>query len=177
MAAEPARSSAGRPGVLTAPAYGCVFVDGEFISAGDARISVKANTVSYGTGTFDGIRASWSEDRQELYLLEPLAHYERLHLSARALGLPLEQSAEELVAITVELLRRNDARADAYVRPLLFLASDVLAVRMHDIESRLVVYVTPFPTGYIPVSGVRCLVSSWRRIPDTLPASAGEGHW
>ena len=153
--------------------FDSVFVDGEFVGADDARISVKANAVSYGTGTFDGMRASWSEDGQDLYLLDPLAHYERLRLSARVLNLPLNQSAEELVAITGELLRRNDVRADAYVRPLLFLAGDVLAVRMHDIESRLVIYAAPFPAGYIPVAGVRCLVSSWRRIPDAcLPLRA-----
>lgn len=146
--------------------YDCVYVDGDFVGANDARVSVKANALSYGTGTFDGMRATSNEDAHELYLLEPLAHYARLHLSANALGLLLEQSPEELVAVTVELLRRNDVRADAYVRPLLFLADDVLPVRMHDIEARLVIYATPFPAGYIPDSGVRCLVSSWRRIPD-----------
>jgi branched-chain amino acid aminotransferase len=153
--------------------YDCVYVDGAFVGADDARVSVKANAVSYGTGTFDGMRATWSDDAHELYLLEPLAHYQRLHLSANALALPLTQSAEELVAVTVELLRRNDIRADAYVRPLLVLADDVLPVRMHDIEARLVIYAAPFPAGYIPVSGVRCLVSSWRRIPDAcLPLRA-----
>ncbi|MCP9486456.1 MAG: aminotransferase class IV [Gaiellaceae bacterium MAG52_C11] len=116
---------------------------------------------------------TFTTELNELHLLEPLAHYERLHLSANPLALPLEPSAEDLVAVTVELLRRNDVRADAYVRPLLFLAGDVLPVRMHDVEARLVIYVAPFPAGYVPISGVRCLVSSWRRIPDQcLPLRA-----
>ncbi|MDQ3874084.1 MAG: aminotransferase class IV [Actinomycetota bacterium] len=173
MATEAASRLRGRSDAVPSPTYDWVFVDSDFVSADDARISVKANAVSYGTGTFDGMRATWNADAGELYLLEPLSHYKRLHLSAKALGLALVRSAEDLVAISIELLRRNDVRADAYVRPLLFLAGDALTVRMHDIEPRLVVYATPFPAGYIPVVGVRCLVSSWRRIPDAcLPLRA-----
>lgn len=154
-------------------AFDCVFVAGVFVDAADARLSIKANAVSYGTGTFDGMRATWNDERDELYLLEPLAHYERLRRSANALNLPLPYTAQELVDATVELLRRNGAREDSYVRPLLLLADDVLPVRMHDIEARLVIYASPFPSGYIPTVGVRCVVSSWRRIPDVcLPLRA-----
>lgn len=154
-------------------AFDWVFVDGDFVPGDEAHVSVKAHAVSYGTGTFEGMRATWNEEHEELYLLEPLAHYERLQRSANALGLPLAYSAPELVDATVELLRRNEARADTYVRPILLLAGEVLMVRMHDIEARLVIYASPFPAGYIPVSGVRCLVSSWRRIPDaSLPLRA-----
>jgi branched-chain amino acid aminotransferase len=153
--------------------FDCVFVDGEFVSGDEARLSVKAHAVSYGTGTFDGMRATWNAEREELYLLEPLAHYERLRRSANALALPLGNSPEELVEATVELLRRNEAREDCYVRPILLLAGDVLMVRMHDIESRLIIYADRFPAGYVPASGVRCLVSSWRRIPDaSMPLRA-----
>lgn len=161
-------------GATTSPqSFDWVFVDGEFVASAEARLSVKANTVSYGTGTFDGMRATWNEEREELYLLEPLAHYERLHRSANALALPLPYSAQELVDATIELLRRNAAREDSYVRPILLLAGEVLPVRMHDIETRLVIYASPFPAGYIPASGVRCLVSSWRRIPDaSMPLRA-----
>src|SRR5207245_2119951 len=82
-------------------------------------------------------------------------------------------AAQELVNVTLELLRRNEAREDSYVRPLLLLAGEALPVRMHDIETRLLIYASPFPSGYIPTAGVRCVVSSWRRIPDAcLPLRA-----
>lgn len=50
--------------------YDVVFVDDGFTTADEARLSVLANAVSYGTGTFEGIRASWNPARQELFLLE-----------------------------------------------------------------------------------------------------------
>ena len=96
-------------------------MQGEFVPVADAALSVHANAVSYGTGTFEGMRGTWNDQAQELYLLEPLAHYERLERSANALALPLPHTADELVEITVELLRRNEARSDVYIRPLLLL--------------------------------------------------------
>ncbi|MEO3868296.1 branched-chain amino acid transaminase [Nonomuraea sp. B12E4] len=147
--------------------YRWVFVDGDFVPSEEARLSVLANVVSYGTGTFEGIRATWHEARQQLYLLEAEAHYERLGRSARILGLDLPHSTADLVALTGELLRRNQVRANAYVRPLLLLAGEQLAVRMHDSGSRLCVAATPMPGDYINPDGVRCMVSAWRRSRDT----------
>lgn len=150
-----------------------VFADGEFLPAADARVSVYANVLSYGTGTFEGIRAFWNPDHEDLYLLEAGAHYDRMHRSARMLGLPLRYSAPELVELTTELLRRNSVRENAYVRPILFLSGEVLPVRMHDVSTRLTIAVTPLPGDYASPNGVRCKVSSWRRAPDvTMPIRA-----
>lgn len=146
--------------------YDVVFVDGEFVSSDEARLSVLANVVSYGTGTFEGIRATWNQERGDLFLLEAPAHYERLERSARILGLRLPYAPADLVAVTCELLRRNDVRADSYVRPLLFLAGEQLAVRMHDSGSRLCIPATPMPGDYIDPRGIRCMVSTWRRGTD-----------
>lgn len=151
--------------------YPWVFVDGAFVPADEARVGVLANALSYGTGTFEGIRASGTGD--QVYLFQPRAHFARLTRSARILGLPLAPGPDDLVAATVDLLRRNEVRADAYVRPLLFLAQERLFVRMHDIDARLVIAATPMPADYLPVDGLRCMTSSWRRAPDTvLPARA-----
>ncbi len=155
------------------PRFEWALVDGSFRHVDDARISVHAHALSYGTGTFEGLRATWNEMAQELYLLEPSAHYERMHRSAKALGLTLPYATEELVALTIELLRRNEVRSDVYVRPLLLLAGEVLAVRMHEVETRFSIAVSPFPARYVDPAGVHCLVSSWRRSPDsTIPLRA-----
>lgn len=153
--------------------YPLAFVDGEFVPVAEAGLSVHAHVVSYGTGLFEGLRASWNDEAQELYLLEPAAHYDRMRHSANAVALPLPYSTDELVDVTLELLRRNGARSDVYVRPLLLLAGEALGVRMHDVSTRLSIALSPFPARYIDPAGVRCMVSSWRRTPDhTLPVRA-----
>lgn len=155
-----------RDGLSFGVPYGWVYVDGAFVPADEARLSVLANVVSYGTGTFEGIRATWNQTRGELYLLEAHAHFARMARSARILGLDLPFPAADLVAATAELLRRNEVRGNAYIRPLLFLAGEQLAVRMHDSGTRLCMAATPMPGDYIDMSGVRCMVSTWRRSPD-----------
>ena len=169
MAAQPA---IGEPAVGSARVFDIVFVDGAFVPTAEAALSVHANAASYGTGTFEGIRATWNDEAGELYLLEAAAHFDRLRRSANTLGLALPYSTEELVAITIELLRRNDARCDTYIRPLLLLAGEVIRVRMHDVEQRLSIAVSPFTPRYT-VPELRCIVSSWRRAPDnSIPARA-----
>jgi branched-chain amino acid aminotransferase len=149
-----------------------VFVDDDFLPADEARVSAHANVLSYGTGTFEGIRASWNAEHEELYLLEAPAHYERLARSARVLGLELPYTTEYLVAVSRELLRRNGIRSDAYLRPLYMLGADELPVRMTGVP-RFQIAVTPIVGDYFDLSGVRCTVSSWRRAPDdVLPGRA-----
>lgn len=65
-----------------------VFVDGEIVPVEQASVSVHAHALSYGTGTFEGIRAWWNPGHEQLYLLEAHAHYERLARSAGIVGLP-----------------------------------------------------------------------------------------
>lgn len=153
--------------------YPLVNVNGLVVDAADARISVHAHAVSYGTGTFEGIRAFWNAGRDQLYLSEAAGHYARLHRSARILGLPLPHPVDELVEMTNVLLRMNEVRCDAYVRPILLQAGAALPVRMHNVATRLSIAVTPAAGDYIASSGVRCMISTWRRAPDaTTPIRA-----
>jgi branched-chain amino acid aminotransferase len=150
-----------------------VFADGEFVDSQHARVSVHASVVSYGGGTFEGIRAFWNPSHQELYMLDAHAHYDRMHRSARILGLQLPYATGELVELTAELLRRNNAMTDCYIRPILFLSGEVLPARMHDISTRFTMAASPIPDAYANPLGVRCKVSSWRRTPDvTVPVRA-----
>ena len=153
--------------------YPLVNVDGRLVGRGEAALDVHAHVVSYGTGTFEGIRAYWNPRHEQLYLGEAIGHFERLDRSARILGLPLPFSVAELVELTRELLRANEVRGNAYVRPILLQSGAVLPVRMHDVDVRLSIAVTPLPGDYLATAGVRCMVSTWRRAPDvTTPNRA-----
>lgn len=153
--------------------YPTVFVDGEFVDSSQAAISIHANVVSYGTGTFEGIRATYNPDRDQLYLMEPKAHYERLHRSANVLGWQVPLSPEHLTDVSVELVKRNGIRTNAYLRPLFVLAGAELTVKMHGISKQLSIAATPVIGDYVALDGLRCKVSSWRRSPDTvLPGRA-----
>src|SRR5438067_10891357 len=95
-----------------------VFYDGELVRYSDAYLPPMTHALHYGTGCFEGIRAYWNASHNQLYLVEADAHYDRLRRSAAILRLTLPHSTTELVDLTKEVLRRNDARPDAYIRPL-----------------------------------------------------------
>jgi len=154
-----------------APDAAWAFFNGEFVPLRDAKVSVLTHAFNYGTGVFEGIRAYWNAERQQLYGLHLLQHYRRLHQSCRVMRLDLPYSPERLVEITVELLRRCGYREDAYVRPLVYKSSELIGVRLHDLESAFTVFAVPFGT-YIDIDrGISCGVSSWRRIDDNaIPA-------
>jgi branched-chain amino acid aminotransferase len=143
-----------------------VYVNGQFLRYHDVRIGLVAHALHHGTACFEGIRAYWNAERGQLYLLQPAPHYERLRQSARVLHMSMERSTEDLVGVTLELLRRNQLREDAYVRPILFKSGELITPAMDDIEETFAIYVTPFGRHVEAKNGIRCMVSSWRRIPD-----------
>lgn len=145
-----------------------VNVNGRVVERADAALDIHAHAVSYGTGTFEGIRAYWNPHHEQLYLGEAVGHFQRLHRSARVLGLPLEFSVSELIEMTRDLLRANDVHYHAYIRPVLLQSGAVLPVRMHDIDVQLSMAVTPLPGDYLASTGLRCMVSTWRRATDVI---------
>ena len=94
------------------------FFRGEFVPLRDANINVMTHGFNYGTAVFEGIRAYWNADEEQLFALELVAHYARIRASAGLLMMEVRQSPEELAEITVELLRRDGLREDVYVRPI-----------------------------------------------------------
>jgi branched-chain amino acid aminotransferase len=150
-----------------------VFFQGEFGRYHDIKLGLMTHALHYGTGCFEGIRAYWNPKQEQLHLLQGPAHYDRLRRSANIMRMTLPYSTEELVNITVQLLRRNEFKSDVYVRPLLYASSEEIGVRLHNLDHSFFIYAIPFG-NYVEIeSGIRCMVSSWRRNPDqSLPARA-----
>ena len=149
------------------------FFEGQFVPIGQAKVSVMTHGLNYGTGCFEGIRAYWNEDHQQLYVFRLKEHFDRMHLSARILFIELPQSAEELSETTLELLRLEDYRHDAYIRPLAFKCDEVIGVRLHGLCDAFTMFAVPFGRYVENEEGCRVCISPWRRIDDNAaPARA-----
>ena len=149
------------------------FFEGQFVPIGQAKVSVMTHGLNYGTGCFEGIRAYWNEDHQQLYVFRLKEHFDRMHLSARILFIELPQSAEELSETTLELLRLEDYRHDAYIRPLAFKCDEVIGVRLHGLCDAFAMFAVPFGRYVENEEGCRVCISPWRRIDDNAaPARA-----
>src|SRR5439155_1558361 len=106
-----------------APDTAFAFLDGEFIPVRDAKVSVLTHAFNYGTGVFEGIRAYWNAQDEQLYSLHLKEHFLRLHRSCRIMRIGLPYTADDLVGITLELLRKCNYRDDAYIRPIAYKSS------------------------------------------------------
>ncbi|HYU71857.1 MAG TPA: branched-chain amino acid transaminase [Ktedonobacteraceae bacterium] len=149
-----------------------LFMNGEFIPTEKGVISVRTHGFAYGTGCFEGIRGYWNEQDQQVYLFRLREHYERLLRSCKILHMKLPYTIDELIDISVELVRRNGQREDVYLRPVVYKGDTVIGVRLHDLEDHFILTAEPMG-NYVEMTGLRCGVSSWRRIDDNaLPARA-----
>jgi len=149
-----------------------LFMNGEFLPAERGVISVRTHAFAYGTGCFEGIRGYWSKEDHQIYLFRLREHYERLLRSCKILRMELPYTIDQLVDISTELIRRNDQQEDVYLRPVVYKADEIIGVRLHNLTDRYLL--TSEPMGnYVEIGGLRCGVSSWRRIDDNaLPARA-----
>ena len=150
------------------------FFRGEFVPLHEANINVMTHGFNYGTAVFEGIRAYWNADEQQLYALELIAHYERIHSSARVLMMEVRQSPQELAEITVELLRRDGLREDAYIRPVVYKSSEIIGVRLHNLDADITIFAVPFGHYIDTEGGIRAQISSWRRTDDNAIPARGK---
>jgi branched-chain amino acid aminotransferase len=151
----------------------CYF-EGKVIPLSEAKVGILTHAFSYGTGCFEGIRAYYNERQDQLYGFRVPEHYERLHQSARILMMQLHHSVEELVEITNELLRQSDIKQDAYIRPMVYKADEIIGVRLHNLRDELYITVQPFGT-YIDIDrALKVGVSTWRRIDDNMMPARGK---
>jgi branched-chain amino acid aminotransferase len=149
-----------------------IFMNGEFIPAEQGVIPVRTHGFSYGTGCFEGIRGYWNEEDQQVYLFRLREHYVRFLNSCKILQISLPYTVEQLVDISVELIKRNGQREDVYLRPMAYKSDQIIGVRLHNLEDHIILSSEPFG-NYIDITGLHCGVSSWRRVDDNaIPARA-----
>ncbi len=147
------------------------FFRGEFVPLRDANVSVMTHALNYGTAVFEGVRAYWNADEGQLYALDVLAHFERIIRSARVLFMAVPYTAQQMADTTLELLRRDGLQEDVYIRPLIYKSSELIGVRLHNLDADFTIFAIPFGKYIDTESGIRAQVSSWRRTDDNaIPA-------
>jgi branched-chain amino acid aminotransferase len=86
-----------------------IYLDGQFVDAADAKISVFDHGLLYGDGVFEGIRLY----QGNVFRLDE--HLERLWYSAKAIMLTIPLSRGEMAAAVCESCRQNGLH-DGYIR-------------------------------------------------------------
>jgi branched-chain amino acid aminotransferase len=137
------------------------YVNGEYVDATQASVSIFDHGFLYGDGVFEGMRVfDGGLFRAEL-------HMERLARSARTIGLPVP---EGLVEIIGEVVRRSDLR-DAHVRPIVARGFGGPGIDPRQCpEPTLIVSAYPFPP-FLGADPIRLFTSAVvRKAPRSLGA-------
>jgi branched-chain amino acid aminotransferase len=145
----------------------------EIVPLAEAKIGVMTHAFNYGTAVFEGIRGNWNQEEGQIYVFRMKEHFDRLRKSCRIMQIEFPYDSEELSSITTRLVEMSGYREDVYIRPLAYKSSEILGVRLHDLEDDLLIFVAPFGPYLDIEKGARCQTSSWRRVADTgIPARA-----
>ncbi len=149
------------------------YFKGKIVPFKEANISIMTHAFNYGTAVFEGIRAYWNAEKNQMFLLKIGEHYERLLRSAQALKIEVKLSLEELEKITLEIAKRNAYKEDIYIRPIAYKSQEKIGLGLTGIEDDFCLFVAPFG-AYLDISkGIKVCVSSWRRIAaDAFPQGA-----
>ncbi|MFX1486015.1 MAG: branched-chain amino acid transaminase [Promethearchaeota archaeon] len=143
-----------------------IWMDGKQVKWDDAKVHIKAHVLSYGTGVFEGIRGYAYNDNVNIFRLRK--HLDRLYYSAMIYRMNIPFTKEELKNAIVKLIIDNEMRVDCYIRPLVYRGYGPFGVNPLRSPINVAIYVIPIGE-YLGKGatkrGIKCLVSSWQRIP------------
>lgn len=150
------------------------FFKDKIVPYADAKVGVLTHGLNYGTGVFGGIRGYWNDDEKDVLVFRPLDHFQRFLESTRLLRMELTFTREQITAILMELIRKEDSHEDVYVRPLAFYGDEIIGVRLHNLTPILSISVVPFGRYIEKEEGAHVMFSSWRRIDDNVIPARGK---
>jgi branched-chain amino acid aminotransferase len=148
------------------------YFQNQFVSFGEAKISIATHALHYGTGAVAGLRGLPNpQNPQEILLFRLERHCQRLSHSAKFLHYDLSPS--KIKSVIVEFVQRNCPTVPFYIRPLVYTSGLGIAPRLHNVEKDLLVYGMALG-DYLPTAGIRCRISSWCRQADASQPLRGK---
>ncbi len=144
-----------------------VYYKGQIIDEKEVSFSIRSKALNYGLGCFEGIRAYWNEQDNQLYVFRLYDHYKRLLNSCKVLGINISYTTQELCDLTAQLLKKNNYKTTVYIRPLAYKSSIAIAPTLLDDENELLIYCQPFGR-YAASSELNAAVTSWKRVNNNM---------
>lgn len=138
--------------------------NGKVIPEAEATIHALAPVVKYASGVFEGCRAYWNQNDQQLYAFRLTEHIDRLFDGMRILRFDTDVTRQELINWALTLLRKNGYRETAYFRILAFIDGKGDQGARGPVS--FIVTTSTLTRGREFTEGFRLGVSSWVRVAD-----------
>ncbi len=99
-----------------------LFLNGKWLKATDAMGNLFSQTLHYGNGVFEGLRAYETSTGPQIFKAKE--HFDRLHYSTSMMSNELDYTSEELIEIAHQLLKTNHLN-NAYIRPMVCFGANM----------------------------------------------------
>jgi branched-chain amino acid aminotransferase len=106
-----------------------IWMNGDFQPFNNTNIHLLSNTLHYGMGVFEGVRAYETKDGGAIFRL--IEHTERLFTAASKINITIPFSSDELCQAQVETMSKNKL-TEGYIRPIVFLGNESMGLRSQD---------------------------------------------
>ena len=106
-----------------------IWMNGDFQPFNDTNIHLLSNTLHYGMGVFEGVRAYETKNGGAIFRLTE--HTERLFTAASKINITIPFSSDELCQAQVDTMSKNKL-TEGYIRPIVFLGNESMGLRSQD---------------------------------------------
>jgi len=104
-----------------------IWMDGEFKPWNKANVHILSHSLHYGNAAIEGTKAYKTDKGYAIFRLND--HTRRLLESSKMTLLNVPYSVEELNAVQIELIKKNEfSGANVYIRPIVFLGYGVMGL-------------------------------------------------
>ncbi|HLQ65143.1 MAG TPA: branched-chain amino acid transaminase [bacterium] len=141
-----------------------IWFNGTLVPAEDAKVSVTAQALHYGTSVFEGIRAYTTPRGPAVFCLPQ--HVARMVNSCRIFRMEVPYTPAQLTEAILETVRANGF-ASCYIRPIVFRGAGSFSLDPRKSPLEVAIITVPWGRYLGPEAieqGVDVMVSSWRRM-------------
>src|SRR5687768_6618725 len=139
-----------------------IWMNGKLVPQAEAVLPVNTAAVFYATNVFEGLRAYWNPQDEELYCFRLHEHFVRFRESMKLMRFTIPYSDVDLYEAVRQVLKGNDIREDVHMHLTAYVTGTGL-----DATTPSGLYINPRRRPRVQEgSGLRACISSWQRTSD-----------
>jgi branched-chain amino acid aminotransferase len=149
-----------------------IWLNGQLVDWDRATIHVLTHALHYGTGVFEGMRCFETVNGPAVFRMQE--HVKRLFDSAKIYMMEMLYGFDDICDAVILTIKAN-AIKDCYIRPIAYYAYGKMGVNPlpNKVDVAIAVWKWDEYLKGDSGEGIRCMVSSWRRIDSrTMPVQA-----
>lgn len=150
-----------------------LYLNGKFLKAATTGTDLYGQSLHYGYGVFEGIRAYQTHNGTRVFKAKE--HFKRLQRSCELINIPYNFDNDELIDATYKVLELNNLK-NAYIRPLVFCGANMSLTRPSDVSIMICAWEW---AAYLGNNLLRVCISSFQRPnPKSVKVEAkATGHY